>query len=173
MMITPISHYDAKRNKHGNLQAGERTASGALKRSPSSRKEHVVYVIGERYGDTFKIGRTGDIRDRLRILSTGYPGDLNCFAQLVTKTREDAVLLERGVHKYLRQCGHRLTGEWYSFDRGNLSVLLSNAVATTGIKVTAVRGAPDAEKFAPSEAESEASGLKRGVIGHKRQSKFR
>lgn len=173
MMITPISHYDAKRNKHGKLKTGERTASGALKRSPSSQTEHVVYVVGERFGTTFKVGRTNNIKTRMRILNTGYPGVINCFAQLVTDTREDAVLLERGIHKYLRGRGCRLHGEWYSFDRINLSQLLSEAVAETKVKVSAVRGAPDAEKYKPSSLDEEASDLKRVVISQKWQSKAR
>ncbi len=172
-MITPISHYDAKRNKHGNLRTGERTASGVLKRSPSSETEHVVYVVGERYGTTFKVGRTNNIKTRMRILNTGYPGVINCFAQLVTETRADAVALERGIHSFLRSKGMRLHGEWYSIDRANLDEILSDAAGGTGIKIVTTRGMPSAEKHALSALEEEAFCLKQNIISRKWRNKAR
>lgn len=61
----------------------------------------------------FKIGISSDVRSRLQTLQTGNPFKLSVLFKIKVFSREDAIVLERGMHNKLWEI--RLEGEWFSF----------------------------------------------------------
>jgi hypothetical protein len=61
-----------------------------------------------------KIGITGNVRERLSSVQTGYPKPLEALAVFNTPNRDIARKWEAAFHK--RYAGARLEGEWFNID---------------------------------------------------------
>ena len=71
---------------------------------------HVYFVQSGRRG-SIKIGSAINVERRMTTLQTGNPDRLRLLAVIKCKTRGDAMVLEKKLHKKFKR--HRLRGEWY------------------------------------------------------------
>lgn len=173
MIVKSISHYDAKRNGFGHKVTGERAPSGAKSRARDAGDEHLVYVVGEEGGTTFKVGRTGNIRSRMSFYHISHPGELLCLVQLLVGGRDESVILERDFHRLLRAKGFRIKGEWYSFDCQLLPALVHEVTKATAVQIKTVRGAPSSPEYEQPALEREAWQIRTEAKPHQRRGKFR
>lgn len=78
---------------------------------------NLVYVVGSALDNKIKIGKTKDIKQRLRSLATGSPNSLFVFG-LILDYKDN---LENELHDYLRE--YRINGEWFNLDYDHLDGL--------------------------------------------------
>ena len=70
-----------------------------------------VYLVTDRSG-YYKIGRTKNLKQRMRALNTGNSQGVRLVGQIPTYNSPQ---LEKDIHRYLRAYHHR--GEWFKYDR--------------------------------------------------------
>jgi hypothetical protein len=70
-----------------------------------------IYIIGMDSGAPYKVGVAKDSYRRLIAMQTAHPDKLRLYATAEAETFNEAVALERRVHKLLSE--HSRRGEWF------------------------------------------------------------
>jgi hypothetical protein len=71
----------------------------------------VIYIIGPE-GGPYKIGMSGDVRQRLEAIQATSPVKVFLHSAREVDSRFDAIGFERQVHEALKE--HRMHNEWFN-----------------------------------------------------------
>ncbi len=75
-------------------------------------KGHIIYVLCAGDESLVKIGHTSDLVQRQKDLQTGQDKQIRVF-WAIRMARDDAVAIERDIHKELEPTLNHRMGEWY------------------------------------------------------------
>lgn len=89
-----------------------------------------VYAIGHEIGSPVKIGFSGQPRGRLVELQVGSAEELRFHRVCWLATKADATKLEAECHRFLKEVGCHLRGEWFDLD----GVLAAKAIECAAVK---------------------------------------
>jgi hypothetical protein len=83
----------------------------------------VYFIQAGKNGSPVKIGVTSDLDERMRTLQTANPYPLTCKAAIPCFDKAVAYKLESYLHRSLHK--HRMQGEWFKNNFGNLKKLVA------------------------------------------------
>ena len=96
-------------------------------------KQYKVYFIKQCYkkkkNSPMKIGFSDDPERRLRELQTGNPNKLKVSFALPCASRDDAIMMEKNLHRLVTAKYQRLHGEWFMI-YGDIIKLIRDALLT-------------------------------------------
>jgi predicted GIY-YIG superfamily endonuclease len=144
-MILDITHYDARRNRHGNPVVGKREGSGRPSRATEA-PEFMVYLVQVEGNSRTKIGRTQHIKARLAQYQHNSGGVARSVAQMLVSSRSDSVTLESQAVRYLRTRYDRSGNEWFDIPPDDVPGVLADIVANATVTISEVRGMPGSER---------------------------
>lgn len=130
-MLKSISVYEANLNRRRERDAARNVLPG-----------HIVYVLGKRGVDSFKVGRTGDFSARMSQYRAYLGPDVIALVQIEVATKSGAAKLEREFVKALSWAEARRGREWFKMPYPALATLLKDVLTTTSVELMKVRGAP-------------------------------
>lgn len=87
-----------------------------------------VYFISD--GDFVKIGKTNDIKKRIKTLKTANPRELKIICLINCKNSLESNILESKIHKYFEK--KNVSWEWYRIEQ----IDISKAKQKIGFKLT-------------------------------------
>lgn len=147
MIFLDISHYDARRNRHGNKVIGPRERNGQPSRSAGT-PEHMVYFVQVDGNPRVKVGRTKNIRSRIRAYENNSGCPARCVAQLIVSSADASLTLEREAIALLRARYERSMLEWFAIPADDLFGVIAEIKSQSSVPIVRMSGLPVAEEEA-------------------------
>lgn len=103
------SDYVLSSGHYGSAKVGNLLANHLAKRT-------AIYAVGREYLPPIKIGFSRKPRARLHELQIGSPEELRFHLVCWLSTTENATQLEATCHRFLKERGCHVRGEWFDLD---------------------------------------------------------